>query len=450
VAGVLVLEDATALVRVDAAAAIRATPPWQGRLAIAADRSGFVDQAGAYVLPLCAHFGEAFSAYVRRPGDVEQQLRAIEAAGYDCIRFWDNLGEYSDGWRGKEVTPFAWTNGDGVRVSATPDYYGQLRGFVALLKRVGLAAHHSRGDLGRASLAIPLERVVQHAERVAAIYDQVGWDVLALAEANNEDWQNGNLGPERLRAVVAPFKARGALTALSCPPHVSEAHADLNAYSDGASVFIVHGNRERATPDRFRAIFSIAYEHGGPRPRLGWQGEPIGPGAGVTIAQVHDVEELGLLGLQALIARQAWNYMCGPCVFWNGPIDRQPGFAAVPRLRDVLRAFAPDVMRWRLTHGGREDAPLRSTTGYIGDAGVTRGPARVNIAVHPEGRKYVAIVAGGRGPRELRNALSCPARLTIVHPESDETVATRAIEIAPNEAFPLDYRVGRMILGECR
>jgi hypothetical protein len=430
--------------------ATNATPPWQGRLTIAADRSGFEDASGAAVLPLCAHFGEAFSAYVRRPADVERQLAAIKTAGYDCIRFWDNLGEYSDGWRGKEVTPFAWTNGDGVRVSPTPAYYEQLRGFLLLLKRMGLAAHHSRGDLGRATLNVPLADVVAHTKRIAAIYDEVGWDIVALAEGNNEDWQNGHLGPARLRQVVEPFRTRGALTALSCPPHVSERRADLDAYSQGASVFIVHGNRERATTDRLRTIFSIAYEEGGPATRLGWQGEPIGPGAGVTIAQVHDVEELGLLAVQALSARQAWNYMCGPCVFWTGPIHTQPGFAVVPRMRDALRSFAPDVMSWRLTHGGRDDAPLRSTSGYFGDSGVSRGPARVNIAIRPDGRKYVAIVAGGRGPRELRNDLQCAARLTVVHPRDDESVGRQTLEVAPGETFPIDYRIGRMILGECR
>jgi hypothetical protein len=427
-----------------------AAPPWQGRLAIAPDRSGFVDGSGAYVLPVCAHFGEAFSAYVRRPADVERQLIAIKSAGYDCIRFWDNLGEYSEAWLGKEVTPFAWTNAEGTRVEATPTYYEQLHAFLSLLKRTGLAAHHSRGDLGRAESAIPLPRIVQHAERVAAIYDEIGWHVLALAEGNNEDWQNGNLGPARLRQVVEPFRARGALTALSCPPEVSETRADLNTYSQGASVFIVHGNRERETADRFRTIFSIAYEDGGPSTRLGWQGEPIGPGAGVTIARVDDVEELGLLAVQSLAARQAWNYMCGPCVFWSGPIDEQPGFAVVPKMREALRAFAPDVMRWRLVHGGQRGAPLQSTTGYFGDRGVTRGPARVNLAVRADGRKYVAIVAGGRAPRELRNALPCAARLTIVHPNADETVAQQTIEVAAGGRFALDYRVGRMVLGECR
>lgn len=421
--------------------------PWSGQLTLAPNAAGFVDRQQNWVLPLCAHFGEAFSAYVRRPAEVEDQLRAIKAAGYDCIRFWDNLGEYSDGWRFKEVSPFTWTNGDGVRVEATPDYYGQLRSFLQRLKQIGLTAHHSRGDLGRGAPAIPLAQVVEHSTRVAAIYDDIGWDVLAIAEANNEDWQNGNYGPEGLRRIVAPFAARGALTALSAPTGASEAVADLDAYSRGASVFIVHGYRQGKTVDRLRQIFNVAYND--PSTRLGWQAEPTGPGMGVTVGRVSDVEELGLMAAQALAARQAWNYMCGPCVFWNSRIDRQPGFHVVPRMRAALAEFAPDVMSWRLLHGGRREAPLKSTTGYVGDRGVTRGPGRIHLSVHPNGRKYVAFVIGGRGPRELRNDMGCTARLRGVQPKDDETLGFESGVVKPGETFPIDYRVGRMILGEC-
>ena len=41
--------------------------PWTGRLRTGEDGQGFIDESGALVLPVFAHFGEAFSAYVRRP-----------------------------------------------------------------------------------------------------------------------------------------------------------------------------------------------------------------------------------------------------------------------------------------------------------------------------------------------------------------------------------------------
>ncbi|HXG71362.1 MAG TPA: hypothetical protein VNJ04_12225, partial [Gemmatimonadaceae bacterium] len=111
----------------------------------------------------------------------------------------------------------------------------------------------------------------------------------------------------------------------------------------------------------------------------------------------------------------------------------------------------PDVMEWPvLTHGGRDDAPLRSTTGYFGDVGVERGPARINITAHASGRKYVAVVSGGRAPRELRNHLPCTADITLVHAQPDETVAQQRLTIGAGETFSIDYRVGRLVLSQCQ
>jgi hypothetical protein len=424
---------------------------WSGRLQI---RDGaFVDDRGQPVLPLCAHFGEAFSAWIRDAGAVDAQLLEIQRAGYDCIRFWDNLGEYSDAWRGKEVSPFSWTTAEGVRVTATPDYYGKLEAFLSLLKRRSLAAHHSRGDLGRHTNAVPLERVVAHSRAVAEIYDRVGWDVLALYEANNEDFQNGNFEPAGLLRIVEPIKARGALVASSCPPGCSEDPLDIVAYSRGFSVRYYHGLREGTAADRLERKFRSGYEVPGGAPPLGWEGEPIGPnhesGPGVTINHTEDVEELALFHAMTLVGKSAATYMSQHGVFWRGPIHRQAGFAATPRVRSVLRAFAPDVMRWTLYHGGRPEAVLRSPDGYSGDPGVARGPARLDQAVSPDRRRVVAFVYGGRSPARVRSDLGCTADVTLVTVQPDEAVRTDRIRVEAGTTHEVDYRVGRLILAEC-
>jgi hypothetical protein len=288
----------------------------------------FVDTGtGRPVLPVLCHFGEAFSAFVRRPADVADQCRVIKAAGYLGIRFWDVLGYYDSAWKGREVTPVAFTNRSGQRVEATPDYYGQLDAFLAMLRDLGLVTHHSRGDLN----SIPFAQVCAHTQRVAESYDRVGHQVCALAEGNNEDWQNGNLQPDRLRQAVAPFAARGILTGLSCPEGASEEPSALAAYSQGASVWVVHGYRQGEYYDRIRHIVSLALESPGDRPRLGWQGEPSGPGDGVTVGQTNDANVLQMMAVAALMFRQAWTYMSSFGVFWNGRIETQPGFAEVPQ-----------------------------------------------------------------------------------------------------------------------
>jgi hypothetical protein len=426
--------------------------PWKGRLKLAPNNRGFIDEDGQWVLPLCAHFGEAFSAYVRRPADVEAQLIAIKQAGYDCIRFWDTLGYYQGAWRDKEVMPWSFTN-DGWpdrnprQIPATPNYYWQLREFLLALKRIGLTAHHTRGDLnGQAT-----SRVVDHAERVAQLYDEIGWDVLALWEANNEDFQNGSFGPEGLRRIAEPAKRRGAITASSCPGACSEELHDLKAFTQGFSIFYVHGYRSGESTDRLRHIFSLGYEaHEWTDVRLGWQGEPTGPndrpGLGVTVNYVNDVEELALLAAQSLMTRQAWVYMSQCGVFWHCRIDEHPGFFAVPRMRAKLATFAPDVMTWRLTHRGRGDAAWCGPDGCRGDS----SHARIDQAISPDGRKVVATVHGGI--REVKNFMGCTAKVQLLAAQADESIdVADDITVPAGAVFELPrYRVGRLLFAECQ
>lgn len=428
------------------------TGGWTGRLQIR-DRA-FVDETGQPVLPLCAHFGEAFSAWTRRPADVDTQLREIQRAGYDCIRFWDNLGEYSEAWRGKEVTPFAWTNAEGVQVPATPDYYGKLEQFLALVKQRGLKVHHSRGDLGRDTPAISLDRVVAHSRRVATIYERVGWDALALYEGNNEDFQNGNFGPSGLLRIVEPIKARRALVASSCASECSEDKPAVARYSREFSVRYYHGRRDGTAADRLERKFTSGYDRPQDAPYLGWEGEPIGPthdsGPGVTINHTEDVEELGLLHAMTLVGgKSAATYMSQHGVFWGGPIQQQAGFAITPRLRALLRSFAADVMRWNLYHGGHANAVLRSPGGYHGDPGVESGAARLDQAVSPDRRRAVAFIYGGRRPVRFRNDMSCTARVTIVTPMANEAISTDSIQLNRGGEQDVTYRVGRLLLAEC-
>jgi hypothetical protein len=425
---------------------------WAGRLQIR--DSAFVDGRGEPVLPLCAHFGEAFSAWIRDAARVDAQLQVIKRAGYDCIRFWDNLGEYSEAWRGKEVSPFSWRTAEGVQVTATPGYYGHLERFLTQLKTIGLAAHHSRGDLGRGTNHVPLERVIGHSRTVAEIYERVGWHVLALYEGNNEDFQNGNYGPAQLLRIVEPLKARGALVASSCPASCSEDSDDVAAYSRGFSVRYYHGLREGSAADRLERKFTTGYDRPPGTPVLAWDGEPIGPnhqaGPGVTINHTEDVEDLGLLHAMTIVGgKSGATYMSQHGVFWGGPIERQAGFTATPRMRAVIRTFAPDVMRWTLYHGGRAEAVLRSPDGYYGDEGVSRGPARLDQAVSRDRRRAVGFIYGGRPPVRFRNHLGCTAEVTIVTPLPNEDVQRDSVRLEPEASHEVTYRIGRMLLAQC-
>jgi hypothetical protein len=85
----------------------------------------------------------------------------------------------------------------------------------------------------------------------------------------------------------------------------------------------------------------------------------------------------------SLISRQAWCYMSGPGVRFDSPIDVQPGFWTVPRVRDALPA---DVMGFeRLIHGGARWANERIFE--------TIGDTRCDHALSADGR-FVVIIYG--------------------------------------------------------
>jgi hypothetical protein len=283
--------------------------------------------------------------------------------------------------------------------------------------------------------------------------------VNALFEGNNEDFQNGSFGPEGLRRIVEPAKRRGALVASSCPGRCSEEQAELREYTRGFSVFYVHGWRQGTPSDRLRRIFTLGAEANRfGEVRLGWQGEPIGPNErfgrpGVTVAHTEDVEELALLAGMSLVSRQAWVYMSQCGVFWHCPIESQSGFNIVPRLRESLKAVAPDVMSWHLTHAGREDALWCVPAGCGGAdqaASDLSNRALVHQAVHPARRRVILLVHGGSSPRVIRNFMGCEADVTIAGVKDDESIGTRTVQVAANADLALDYRIGELLLAQCR
>jgi hypothetical protein len=81
------------------------------------DNLGFADDNGP-LSPLLCHFGEAFSAYIRRPDDVRQELDRIQQAGYHGIRFWDVLGYYNQNRPGDPNPWKAWEGSLSYRLSA--------------------------------------------------------------------------------------------------------------------------------------------------------------------------------------------------------------------------------------------------------------------------------------------------------------------------------------------
>jgi hypothetical protein len=223
--------------------------------------------------------------------------------------------------------------------------------------------------------------------RLGDVLDEVGSaGTVAIIEGANESWQTGEPDPNRLAQFVGWIKQRNpaSLYTISSPP--GEGTEELNAWSIWpADLFDVHGYRDGHWWDKVRHIFSIAYE-GQPQKRLGWQGEPCGPGAAVSVTtnkQELDGNTLSAMAAMSLMSRQAWCFMSGAGVLFDYPIDSEPGFWEVPRMRDALPR---DVMGFsRLIHGGTRWANDRVFEAL--------GETRCDQALSDDGR-FVAVIYG--------------------------------------------------------
>jgi hypothetical protein len=385
------------------------------------------------VAPTFAHFGEAFSAFVRNPDAVRRQLDVIRDAGYHGIRFWDVLGYFEEAWVGKEVTPIAFTNQNGRLVSATPDYYAHLTSFLLEVDTRGLKVHHSRGDLN----AWTREAKEQHMRSLAEVYWRVGPHVAALFEVINEGYQNGVKDPAEAAHLLGLFKAvhPQVLGGLSCPPYAVSGEADYRAWSqDPADVLIVHGIREGGPEALIRQIFELEqHRRTLDHPKPFWQSEPIGPGPDVAVGSEERPEVLAGMAMMALATGQAWNYMCSPCVFWKSPIEQQPAFEAVA---DAQTFLPPDVTRFEtLAHGEHSDAVLTSANGFAAGG-------RVDQIISVPRRKVFAIAYGGDGELLARR----PLRGTVIDPGGGD--APYAIDLRAGQRLTLRYDHARVIVAD--
>jgi hypothetical protein len=181
----------------------------------------------------------------------------------------------------------------------------------------------------------------------------------------------------------------------------------LNDYSRSpANLFVCHGYRGGRWYDKVRHIFSLVYE-GKPQKRLGWQGEPAGPGALVSAIdnrQELDADALCAMAAMSLMTRQVWVYFRGPGVKSDEGerLQDMPGFRDVPRVRALIPA---DVMRYSgpLTHGG--DTWRRERVF------AAQGEVRADHVLHSDGR-FVALIYG---PGSLDVPQTRSARIHIDH-----------------------------------
>jgi len=394
-----------------------------------------------YVLPLLCHFGEAFSAYVRRPDAVRAELDRIRAAGYDGIRFWDVLGYYDknrpgdtnkwSAWQDREVTPVEFVAFSGDKKSPTPNYYEQLKAFLIELRDRKLVAQHSRGDMN----SWKWDQVIAHCRRVGEVQREVGAAVIALNESLNEAWQNGAPEPSKLKEMGDAL-GNHAIRGNSCGDdgYGGETLEEMNRMK--RDVGIIHGHRGGESYNRIGHIHAVGYEVLPHAKVPGWQGEPAGPGDGVTVGREEHPEALCLMAAMALVTHQAWVYMSGYGVFWNDSISTMKGFREVAKVREYL---SKDIMTWpQITHGGDR---WRGTRVFVANAD---GTLRCDHVFAGDTR-FVALVYGT--PRTWPVPVERSFDGEVIHPVTGER---QSLSLNAGQTWNVNFERGRIVVGKLR
>jgi hypothetical protein len=161
-----------------------------------------------------------------------------------------------------------------------------------------------------------------------------------------------------------------------------------------------------------------------PAKRVGIESEPVGPGASVNT--LDGEEALALLAVANMMGGFAYVYhsSCG-VRWWDGPIQQQPGFLSSPR---VVNYLPTDLMSRYTTilHGGLSDSPLTDADGFPDEN-------RVDSVVTADGRRFVTLAYGQNGYTRLLARVA--VRFSI-------------ITLRPGETLDIDYKAGRVLVGE--
>lgn len=345
---------------------------------------GFIT-AGRPALPILWHWGDVFSLVAHGHIGIAERIMANgRRAGFHGFRGWPTLGLDDRGggfWAGRQVGP-TYENVYGLGYDAWERVVADV---FTLAADHGMGMQISQGDVRR--VAIPDRR--EYAHRLGNLINRLDPRRVLLWEAANESRDTGEPDAGRLAEFARWFQevCPAPLIGLSAYTGTEDVEILNNFSRDPADVFMCHGYRGGRWWDKVRHVFSLVYE-GRPARRLGWQGEPAGPGHWVSaIDNKHELDAAWgqLMACMSLMTRQAFVWFSGPGVISDHPerIEDMPGFWDVAHVRGLLPA---DLMWYsRLFHGGETWRNIRVFR--------AEGEVRADHAMHDDGR-FVCLIYG--------------------------------------------------------
>ena len=408
--------------------------------------SKFVDDRGP-LLPIGCTYGWGLGQYWSDVFSARQNVAAIADAGYQFVRTWFSLGYYPY-WRGHEVPPLSFVAQDGVTVAGWSNYFDTVKRYGELLAESHLQLFWSCGDLQmfRGQTAVPdIGRVEEWAYDCGRALSQSGAR-LCFADVN-EAWQNWVTDSEPEPAdidshVIEPLAAGygKSFFRLRSANFAGEEKAGVDKWARDLSQ--VHGNRGDHPNDFVTAVrhaWNRGYE-GHYLERLQIESEPGGPkidGGSPVMGPLNDPEGLCLLAAANFLAGAAYvSHTHRGVQSWLGPLSGEHGFDAVPRVREILRPADLQASYRKMCHGAHPESPFTDNAGFP-----ESDDRRIDTCETDDG-EFVTLVYDRTGRTALRARVA--VSFLCYTPDTREA---HHFSLMAGEILPMEYRVGRILVG---
>ncbi len=392
----------------------------------------FADDEGPF-LGLGVSYFQALRHAKYEPERLEANLRFLSARGFNYIRVLSMVN-----WDGLEIAPVSFTNREGHRVEAWPDYWERLRALLDMAHGAGLRvevtifadAQYVMPD--RADRVRHLDGVLEH---VRGLEDRV-----MHLEVANEAWQNGFWGEEGVRDLreFAAYLAERTelLVAITSNHDVSGDWLEKLYGGSAADLATVHFSRDMRTEEGgwlpVRDCYRVGRVLGLPPVT---SNEPVGPGS--SVATERDPVRLCAAAVFAYLAGlPGYVFHSGAGVYAREPFEEMPGMDAFGSIRRVLPG---DVANWERYDGLEVGSPFTVYCGveagryWTEAAGAEEGCHRY-IGMR-KGKQFVSLVtgvlSGGVGLEAKREM-----RVEVIDPVTGECAEARSLGVGERLMVP--------------
>jgi hypothetical protein len=304
-----------------------------------------------------ASFFAALRVLRDRPSEFARELDSIAAAGYQGVRVFWAVGGFNGFWGGAEVVPVSFTQDNGNRLEAWPDYDVL---FVKLLKEVhsrGLRLALTTGDIEYV-FPDPNVELSQHQRIASLVASNGGANIVSSWEVRNEWYVNSpHISDDenfaQMRRVARAVKA--------ILPDVLVSTSNIDAGQDpsqferaiiDSDIVHVHGMRSPGERAIDRALHCIAWGEGQNqyRPYGVWQMEPasaICDHGGCTDPILSHAALQSLYAIHQITGQPSSFFQGNAVTPTSTPLSSVWGFKEFPALFNTY--FPEDIATWN--HG---------------------------------------------------------------------------------------------------